>query len=340
MSRSIIAGVLLMSVLCPAWVSSGQDELPASKPAPAAEGPKRLYVDTEAPAPLAHVEVRGTGPTALILIPDVACDWTVWEPFMNRNLERFTMYAVTLPGFGSSRPPRPPAEGGKLSDAPWLVSAQRATLQMMETMNLQSPIIVGHGMGGHIAIRIASEHPNLVRSVVSVDGMPAVPAAGVKMGLTAQQREDIATQVLQSVGGLTPEQYSQAQAAWMKPLVSDANRAEALAKVTAKTSPAVMARYSAEMVASDLSEKVRTSRAPILLIAALPTGGFYGASEDELRLYWSQFLGGNELLSIAYFTGIRHYLMDDAPGDFDRAIVAWTEGRPVPGIRGRTALDP
>ena len=67
--------------------------------------------------PLGHVEQRGAGPTPVVLISGLACDWTVWEDFMDRNTERFTMYAVTLPGMaGTDAPPKPEAEGG----TPWL----------------------------------------------------------------------------------------------------------------------------------------------------------------------------------------------------------------------------
>ena len=53
---------------------------------------------------LAHVEVRGTGDTALVLIPGLVCGWEVWESFMDRNGDRYTMYAVTLPGMNGSEP--------------------------------------------------------------------------------------------------------------------------------------------------------------------------------------------------------------------------------------------
>ncbi|HWQ33597.1 MAG TPA: hypothetical protein VNQ79_12150 [Blastocatellia bacterium] len=47
---------------------------------------------------LGHVEKRGRGPVPMILISDVRTDWTIWQSFMERNAERYTMYAVTLPG--------------------------------------------------------------------------------------------------------------------------------------------------------------------------------------------------------------------------------------------------
>ena len=57
---------------------------------------------------LAHVETRGEGDTHLLLVPGLLCDWTVWESFMERNAERYTMHAVTLPGFGGTEPPPEP----------------------------------------------------------------------------------------------------------------------------------------------------------------------------------------------------------------------------------------
>ena len=69
-----------------------------------------------APEGLAHVERVGTGPVDLVLIPGLACDWRVWEDFLQRNARRYTMYAVTLPGFGGAPAEFDPDEPTPLLD--------------------------------------------------------------------------------------------------------------------------------------------------------------------------------------------------------------------------------
>jgi pimeloyl-ACP methyl ester carboxylesterase len=42
----------------------------------------------------------------------------------------------------------------------------------IELQHLEQPIVVGHSLGGNIAIDLASRHPALVGSVVIVDSLP------------------------------------------------------------------------------------------------------------------------------------------------------------------------
>src|SRR5688500_2392184 len=83
-------------------IALGQDTQPATVPStpPATTletTPATMPVATSVPfSPVPHVEVRGKGPIQMVLIPGLLSDWTVFESFMERNGERYTMYAVTL----------------------------------------------------------------------------------------------------------------------------------------------------------------------------------------------------------------------------------------------------
>src|SRR5687768_1241532 len=61
------------------------------------------------PVPAKHRELgaiknKGTGGIPMILIPDLAADWTVFDSYMEWNRSHFTFFAVTLPGFGGTAP--------------------------------------------------------------------------------------------------------------------------------------------------------------------------------------------------------------------------------------------
>jgi hypothetical protein len=57
--------------------------------------PNAKRVDKTTPlGQLGQVEKRGRGPVPVILIADVRTDWTIYQSFIDRNAERYTMYAV------------------------------------------------------------------------------------------------------------------------------------------------------------------------------------------------------------------------------------------------------
>src|SRR5262245_47521140 len=108
--RFVPAATALLAVSHAGWGQAPAPGTPAPAPqAPPAAAPKvdqpAAAPSTGAVTPLGHVEVRGTGPVPVVLIPNLVMDWTIFESFMQRNSEKFTMYAVTLPGFAGSAPP-------------------------------------------------------------------------------------------------------------------------------------------------------------------------------------------------------------------------------------------
>src|SRR4051794_4581202 len=114
----------------------------------------------------------------MVLIPGLVSDWSVFESFMTRNADKYTMYAVTLPGFGKSQAPPQPAEGESYTAGAWMANAERAILQMIDEKKLDKPVVVGQALGGHLAMRIAVLHPEKVKSVIVLNSMPAYPIGG------------------------------------------------------------------------------------------------------------------------------------------------------------------
>src|SRR3954469_18332926 len=131
------------------------------------------------PTPVAHVEQRGNGPVVLIMIPGLSCDWHVYDTFMSRNASRYTMLAVTLPGFGGSSPP---------SSSDWLDNAEQAIVQLVHERKLDKPIVVGHSLGGHLVTRLAIHHPEEFRGAISIDDLPLFPPPMPGQPDTAESR--------------------------------------------------------------------------------------------------------------------------------------------------------
>jgi len=110
----------------------------------------RLVNDSGAKAPggstplgnLGVVEKRGRGPIPMILIADIRTDWSLYRNFMDRNVERYTMYAVTLPGYGGTpAPPRP--ETLDLKSTPWWDGAEKGVVSLIEKNRFNKPVVVG-----------------------------------------------------------------------------------------------------------------------------------------------------------------------------------------------------
>ncbi len=106
-----------------------------------------------------HYLRAGNGPP-VVLVHGGASTCRDWVNTMDILSPSYSLYAPDLIGFGlSSRDDR----GYYLSD---LVES---TLEFIQTLDLNSPVLVGHSLGGRICLEIALRHPEMVRRIVLVD---------------------------------------------------------------------------------------------------------------------------------------------------------------------------
>ena len=114
------------------------------------------------------VETRGRGPD-VILIPGLASTPAVWRDTAARLEGRYRLHLVTVRGFGQV-PPGANARGRL--DQP--VAAEIA--RYIETRRLDRPAVIGHSMGGQVALRLAADAPERVGRLMIVDSVPFMGA--------------------------------------------------------------------------------------------------------------------------------------------------------------------
>lgn len=104
-----------------------------------------------------HVGPRTGGP-ALLLLHGAAGSWTTWQPLLAACGDTSDVVAVDLPGWGDS---------GTLTagSAEEVVDALVACLH---AMGYASWVVVGHSLGGFLALDLAARHPDETRGVVLV----------------------------------------------------------------------------------------------------------------------------------------------------------------------------
>ena len=100
--------------------------------------------------------VGGSGPPLLLVhgLGGAAVNWTLLAPALAR---RRRVLIPDLPGHGGSSP---------LSAAPTLNPFADVVAALAKRENLLPAAVVGHSMGGVIALRLAIRHPEHVRAVV------------------------------------------------------------------------------------------------------------------------------------------------------------------------------
>ena len=119
-----------------------------------------------------HYCVEGFGPDVL-MIHGWASSHRMWErPLKRLALSGFRAWAIDLPGSGASDSHRAAAD--------WytIVNLTRVVEAFVERVGVQSVTLVGHSMGGAIALELAHQRRDFTRALVLV-----APAVSGKLGL-------------------------------------------------------------------------------------------------------------------------------------------------------------
>ena len=111
-----------------------------------------------------HYQVVGRG-EPIILVHGLSGSTRWWNRNVFTLAERYQVYEIDLPGFGSMR---------RFSRHFILTNAASWLLQWMEAIHVQQAHFIGHSMGGYICIRLAAHRPQAVRRLVLVSpaGLP------------------------------------------------------------------------------------------------------------------------------------------------------------------------
>lgn len=118
-----------------------------------------------------HYHVSGRGP-AVVLLHGLGGFAQSWRDTIDALAERSTVFALDLPGFGRSAKPRTAYRLGYFA---------RALHAFLDAMGIGQASLVGHSLGGSVAVTYALTHPARVERVALVAGL--VPGFGFRMSL-------------------------------------------------------------------------------------------------------------------------------------------------------------
>jgi pimeloyl-ACP methyl ester carboxylesterase len=111
-------------------------------------------------------ERAGSGDAELLFVPGWCCDWTAFRPQFDHFARSSAVTALDLRGCGRSDCPENGYTIPELADD---VAA------LCASAGIEQPVVVGHSLGGMIAVELAARHPALPRALVLVDPGPIDP---------------------------------------------------------------------------------------------------------------------------------------------------------------------
>ena len=286
--------------------------LAAGSPRPTAAAPP---ADASFRSERMTLEVRGRGPD-VILVPGLTSSRAVWARTADLLDDTHRVHLVQVNGFAGQ-----PA--GANAKGPVFDPLRDELARYIEAKGLKSPAVIGHSMGGALALALAAHQPERVGRVMAVDALPFV---GLLMGqeATVESVRPRAEAMRAAMLALSPEQRATGAPGALAGLAKDPVARERGVKESIASDPVVAAQVVYDMMGLDLRPALAKTAVPITVLYAydwLP-----GALAEVVDGLWTGAYRGVPGAKLVRIDGARHFIMDDQPDRFAAEVKAFLAG--------------
>jgi 3-oxoadipate enol-lactonase len=247
---------------------------------------------------VAHYEIIGRGQPILFLHSWLG-SWRTWMPTMEMVGDRYRAIALDFWGFGDSTARNGPVKIDDYVDQ---------VISFLDALGMLPPHVIGHGLGGVVAIRAASRYPQRFGKVM-VAGTPIV-------GSLLQQ-----TLKPSGLGRLL--RPSSTTDIWVKIVKQASNGDSAFAEIVEDieaTSPAMLQTIIDEIGMIDLRASLEQMSQPLLAI--------YGGRDRILTAEHGQQIAESQetFRQVLTFEKSGHFPFLDQSAQFNRALLEFLNG--------------
>jgi pimeloyl-ACP methyl ester carboxylesterase len=254
-------------------------------------------------------EIVGNGPD-LILIPGLASSRETWKAVAERLKDHYRVHLIQVAGF-AGEPSRANASG------PVLEPTAEAIDQYLVEQHLTPATIIGHSLGGTMALYLAEQHGADLKKVMLVDALPFYAVLMAGPTATEASVKPMADGIRASGGKMSDEQKTK-MLAGMATAQSDKDM---IAGWSNASDPSVVANAMAEDIELDLRPGLAQITTPVTMLYPdyAPAGAPPGSTAP---MYQGAYvaLPGVKLVPI---TNSLHFAMLDQPAQFNAALDAF-----------------
>jgi pimeloyl-ACP methyl ester carboxylesterase len=258
---------------------------------------------------LIRYNVVGGGP-AVVLVHGWLSSSRLWEQLAGRLAQRFTVYTLDLSGFGESD--KPLAGYG-------IRNGSRLLYAFCAHFGLTRANVIGHDLGGAMAVKLAADHPDVVGRLAIV----STPAD--------EDQVDVPTMLwLATLPLVGPLFYALGRAfrpvrwMWMRPFVADPDDlTEAVVDDAGRSTPTAVSKTLSigrrEISRGRLARQARIIKIPLLVVA----GEQDQIVDPQSVGVWA---GGVDRAEISLIDECGHLPMIERTAEFNAQILAFLTG--------------
>lgn len=218
-----------------------------------------------------EVVKSGKGKQSIVFIPGFASSGDVWNETKANFEKEFTCYTLTMAGFAGVEP--------QINAT--FKSWETEIVNYIKANNIEKPIIIGHSMGGGLALAIASDYPDLVGKIIVVDAVPCLSAMR-NPKFKSVENNDCSAMVNQMMA-MSNSQFYEMQKATMPSLLQDATKLDMVVDWSVKSDRKTFAEVFCDFSNTDLREKISAVTCPSLILLESYFVNLKSAIDDQYK---------------------------------------------------------
>lgn len=201
-----------------------------------------------------EVVKTGNGSRSIIFIPGFSCSGKVWDETKSKYEKDFTCYTLTMAGFADAKPQ------ATITFQHWTTEIAR----YIQDNKIKKPILIGHSMGGGLAMAIAADYPKLIDKILVVDAVPCL-AALMNPSFKSNPTNDCSAIVNQMLA-VSDEQFYNMQKMSISQMLADTSKHELVVGWSVLSDRKTFGEMYCDFSNTDLREKIKTIKCPSLIL--------------------------------------------------------------------------
>lgn len=255
------------------------------------------------------MKTTGAGPD-FFMLPGLTSSMDVWDEAAARYSGRFTVHQLTFAGFAGVPP----------TDGPFLQTRLDAVLAYAKAHDIHDAVVMGHSIGGFMALKLAKAAPDRFSQVVVVDSPPFLAELFLR-AQSAEQAKAGAAQMRDAMMAQSDEAFHAAQRQQLPRFTKSKEKIAVLADWGDTSDKATIASAMYEVLSADLRSGLAEISARGLVVYAWDEAmGVPAEAVDDI--YERQYTSYKDV-TLKRIDGSYHFIMWDQPDALFTAIDAF-----------------
>ncbi len=254
------------------------------------------------------------GKPDVVLIPGLGSSKSVWDAEAKLLGPNYRLHILQVDGFAGAPAGANAADGKML---PGIVEELHGYI----TANEMRPVVVGHSLGGLLALMLAEKYPGDVRKLAIVDTLPYY-AVLFNPAATVETMKPMAETLKQQMIATPADQFMVMQQTLVPALVLNKAAQASIEEADMAGDRTVFAEAMYEDLLTDLRGDVAGIKTPMLLVYPYDATS-QGADPAKVDAMYQGAYKAMPNVTLVRVDSSRHFIMYDQPAKLDEALEGW-----------------